>query len=395
MKMELSWYKINGTTHIAYSVRREMFFVKTWTEETQYFITVYMGVSTLVMNSLKGALKFGMPFDTYMLENIMGKFECETTVQDGYCYDDVIQTVVLVDFSWLYHRSKRAFAELSYEVGGQKVATGALYGVHDGLLSIFEHYGKKVQVKLCLDGTAQKQNRLSKGKYKSDREYGSGTSEFINISRDEVADKFRVLDNVTVVKHEKMEADDTIGYLVYTKEKEDKYIIMSGDGDLRQFINTEDNVFCTREFSQEKGFTLEDEDYLFKTGIKGLDGLTPWAVGLYLAITGDQSDAITGIPFFNKAMAKEIANSCCTFTGLECVLNGGENTLSDKARKTLSKLKDNIVQLKNNWGMVNIDPVYVPNETGRMTAEEKEKTLQWLDTYGCVKVRNDIMGLMG
>jgi len=299
------------------------------------------------------------------------------------------ELIFCVDFSWLYYRSRFAFSSLTFEVKGLKYATGTIHGIYEALFTIMESYGRNTKILLCLDGESVKQNAIDNS-YKSGRDGLSGDQDVFDISRWDIAKHFLPLPNVTIVWHGKMEADDTMAYIAKTKKENEKIILFSGDGDLRQEISTKNNVFCANTYTRGDGYAFEDEKHLFEKGIKDLAGLKPESVALFLAIVGDSSDNINGIPRFRRAVAKDLANECLTLDRLKDLVSSERN--NGKYDKNLDLIKENIQTVIRNWKMIKLDPLFIPSFYSLKDFTDID--IEWFNTYGCSKAYSDMRAII-
>lgn len=293
----------------------------------------------------------------------------------------------LIDFSWLFSRSKYAFRELSFESGGTTYLTGPIYGVHEAIMLAAREF-TNVEILLCMDGDPTKQLKASAG-YKDSREKDSAIG-VVELSRWDVARPFTILPKVNILYHPFMEADETLSFAARTKKPDEVVIIYSGDGDMRQEINSANGVYCCNTYERANGYLLEDEEFLFNHGIKDLTGLTPDAVALFLAITGDSSDGIIGISRFRRAVAKAIANECKTYESLVSYVHQEHKGVEAVVAKGIEMLKENLKQVEVNWGLTNIDPVYIPKKYNQFA----DNDLAWFDKMGCTKVYSDLQALL-
>lgn len=297
----------------------------------------------------------------------------------------------VVDLSWLHSRSKFAFKDLSWTIDGIAYGTGVIHGVYEAIMTILEVYGTDVQIILAMDGTPRKQRGVSGG-YKAGRE-SSGSLDVVEISRWDVAKQFSILPQVKLAYHKWMEADEVMGFIAKTKKEDETVILFSGDGDLRQLIDSRNQIYCAYEYKRGQGYVLEDENHLFNQGIKDLAGLEPSAVALHLAICGDSSDGIPGIPRFLRAVSKELSNQCKTIDGLRDMVSGVSTMIDSKVKKGLIQIKEEFKQVEDNWKLTFIDPLYIPNYYTLQDFEEV--SLAWFDKYGCQKAYNDLQSLVG
>lgn len=298
----------------------------------------------------------------------------------------------VIDLSWLHSRSKFAFRDLTWSVDGVTYATGSIFGVYDALVTILEVYGQDVEIILAMDGTPKKQQGVA-GSYKAGR--GSDDSlGMVQVSRWDVAKHFLLLPQVTMAYHKWTEADEVMGHIAKTKKDNETVILFSGDGDLRQLIDSGKNIFCACEYKRGVGYILEDEAHLFEKGVKELDGLHPDSVALHLAICGDSSDGISGIPRFLRAVSKEISNQAKTFDVLKDMVASAPTLPEGKVKNGLLRIGEEIKQVEDNWKLTYIDPIYIPNYY-TLDNFKDEVSLEWFDRYGCQKVYSDLSILLG
>jgi len=301
------------------------------------------------------------------------------------------KVVFVVDLSWLYYRSKFAFNNLTWTVDGVTYGTGTVYGIYDALMIIMETFGMDVEIILAMDGQPRRNQAVS-GAYKSGRE-SMDTTGLVELSRWDIAKHFCLLPQVRLAYHKWMEADETMGFIAKMKKPNEKIIIFSGDGDMRQLIDSTENVFCASEYSKSTGYILEDEIHLFNQGIKDLSGLEPGSVALHLAICGDSSDGVPGISRFLRAVSKEIANKARTLDGLKEMVSGVDTMEDGKLKKGLLRIREEMRMVEDNWSMVNIDPMYIPKYYDLRDFEDVN--LEWFDKYGCQKIYTDLCALLG
>lgn len=289
------------------------------------------------------------------------------------------KTTILVDFSWLYYRAKFANQNLTYEIDGVTYATGTLHGVYESMKNLISKH-ENVKIMLVMDGDPVKQLAINPD-YKGGREKRTpgGVVEF---TKWDVVKPFAQLPQVEVWHHAKMEADESIAFFTQMKEttkEEESMLVLSSDGDLRQLIDSERGVYCIYRMEGEEHI-WEDEEFVRTSGVKGLEGLEPKSIPLFLAITGDGSDNVHGIPRFRKKVAAKIANEFETIEKLEVYLRG-ETWKKSSMKGDFEKIDQNMKLVRDNYGIVLIDPLNIP---------EKKKMsdfnpVDFLSRYGCEK----------
>lgn len=343
-------------------------------------------------------------YDELLISPSVGSFISKQIVKGGYTYaktndgelgegyekkeqpkrDTSKRVMFLIDFSWLYYRSRYAQKELSTIVDGVKYGTGTIHGVYETLSSIF-HYHPNAEVLLCMDGVPMKQKMLNPD-YKGDREYAKEMTE-AQLSKWDVAKPFSLIPKVRIAYADDMEADETIAFYTQTKGQYDEYdevVVFSSDGDLRQLMSNEQSIYCATEID-DQGVKYQDEKYMYDYGPKGLEKLEPRAVAMYLAITGDESDNIKGVYRFTKSLAKMIAMECSTPDQLKAFLET-RATAAGKHQKDFQKLLDNMSLIEKNYALTKIDPLSIP----KIIPTYKDVSLDFFDRYECVKAKAGI-----
>lgn len=151
-------------------------------------------------------------------------------------------------------------------------------------------------------------------------------------TRDRMPDNLRIQETIIMdmlaimgIKHLKVdgyEADDVIGTLVTDlgRDKENDIFILSGDKDLYQFIDG--NVAIYDTMKHKVYHTAEAREKF---------AVDPKYIVDYLAICGDTSDNIPGIPGFGPKKAESLINE---YGSLESIYENLEN-ISGKTREVL------------------------------------------------------------
>ncbi|MGC9324373.1 MAG: DNA polymerase I [Desulfomonilia bacterium] len=128
---------------------------------------------------------------------------------------------------------------------------------------------------------------------------------------------------IPVVQREGFEADDIIATLARRSPPDTHVIIVSGDKDLMQLVNESVTVWDT----------LKDKLY-DRDGVREKFGVYPEYIADLLAIMGDSSDNIPGIPGIGQKGATELISR---FGHLDSVLDHAGQIQSDKTRKALEE----------------------------------------------------------
>lgn len=223
--------------------------------------------------------------------------------------------LILIDTSWMVHRSFYAFKDLSVTLrDGSVLRSGHLYGVMRGLRQISQAYPNST-IMFCLDGSSNYGKSLDP-EYKATRH-----------AKDPNAwnpfDDLGVLVNMilsypmtSVAFHKDLEADDVISYYTHgLKELFDSTIIYSADNDMLQLLCDDvvisnsfaDGQFCTTGLGEYFNDPKWYDKYLC-TKIEALP--------LFRALVGDSSDNLCGFPRLRKKLAKEWAEEYLDVTAL-------------------------------------------------------------------------------
>ncbi|MBZ1348384.1 MAG: hypothetical protein KYQ20_01275 [Candidatus Nealsonbacteria bacterium] len=150
--------------------------------------------------------------------------------------------------------------------------------------------------------------------------------------------------NVPIFTKQGFEADDIIGAiaklapLLFSQKKEEgETIILSGDSDTFQLINSQTKVFALRK--GVKDIALYDKE-LIKTKFQGLK---PEQLVAFKALAGDPSDNIPGAPGVGKKTATKLVLEFNSLKNLYFEIKKG----SEKAQKIKPKLKETLLKYKD------------------------------------------------
>ncbi len=136
------------------------------------------------------------------------------------------------------------------------------------------------------------------------------------------------------------EADDLIASLAKSiSSTGEEVIIVSSDKDLAQLMSDKIKIF-----DPTKSKFITNEDIFEKFGV-----YAPEKIRDILAITGDKSDNIPGVPGFGPKTAAELVSQFGSFNEL---LNNYEKISSDKKRETF---RQNIEKAKLSYELVRLD----------------------------------------
>ena len=142
--------------------------------------------------------------------------------------------------------------------------------------------------------------------------------------------------------HEGYEADDLIGAIARHCENECKVLIVSSDKDLSQLVDENISMLVPQNGNkgdfEERGIAEVTDKF----------GVAPELIVDYLALLGDSSDNIAGVPGIGAKSAAELLNSC---GAAETWLDAPEKISSSRFFK---KLDGNFDLLKRNRELVKL-----------------------------------------
>lgn len=176
--------------------------------------------------------------------------------------------------------------------------------------------------------------------------------------------------NIASLELNGYEADDLIASLAKSIESTgEEVIIVSADKDLAQLMSDKIKIF-----DPTKTKFISKEDIFEKFGIS-----EPEKILDILAITGDKSDNIPGVPGFGPKTAAELISQFGDFEGL---LNGFENIQSDRKRETF---RQNIEKAKLSYELAKLDSNIAINTSLADLAWDRpnlEQILNLLNRFG-------------
>ncbi|MBN1479077.1 DNA polymerase I [candidate division KSB1 bacterium] len=133
---------------------------------------------------------------------------------------------------------------------------------------------------------------------------------------------------IPVVEKPGFEADDIIGtYARLASEQNIETIIVSGDKDMMQLVNEHVKMLNPKGGGQ-------DPEWLDAQAVEEKTGLPPSKIIDYLALMGDSSDNIPGVPGIGPKSALKLLQE---YGSIEAVLGNIENISDKRARTALEK----------------------------------------------------------
>jgi len=234
-------------------------------------------------------------------------------------------TLYLVDGSALAYRAYYAFIRNPLTTtDGRNVS--AIFGFTNSLLKILrdEHPD---YIAVVFD-TPEKTFRHEKyPEYKATRE------KMPEEMADQISDlkKMSELMDIPIIEYPGYEADDVMGTLANLAEEEevDTYLV-TGDKDFAQLVNERILLYNTSGSGS-------DPTILDREGVKEKYGVYPEQVIDYMALMGDSSDNIPGVPGIGKKTAKKLIDQ---YETLDNALEHAEEISGKRAREGLLENRD-------------------------------------------------------
>ena len=233
-----------------------------------------------------------------------------------------MKSLYILDAVSFLFRSYFAIGQMTNKRGE---STNALYGFIRSVHKIIKDFSPDHLVAV-FDGPNNKQARVEiYEEYKSNR---TGMPEDL-FPQLELAHNYCELAGIPYLSEAGVEADDLIGAIAKWAEKQGlEVFICSSDKDLCQLIT--DHIFM---LNTHKGNLLVDREK-----VEELHGVKPEQIVDYLAIMGDKSDNIPGIPGFGPKTASSLLQEYGTLDNLLSNLDKMEN--QKRAEKIRTHEKD-------------------------------------------------------
>ncbi|MFT4693752.1 MAG: DNA polymerase-1 [Francisella sp.] len=240
-----------------------------------------------------------------------------------------MKNIVLVDgSSYLF----RAYHAMPYLINKQGEPTGAILGVINMLKKLPTKYNTEY-VAVIFDAKGKSFRNDIYPEYKANRK---SMDDELRVQIKPLHDIVKKMGFPLIVV-DGVEADDVIGTLTKDLEKEDcRVVISTGDKDMAQLVNEKVVLFDSM-----KNVTADVDGVVEKYGVR------PDQIIDYLALMGDSSDNIPGVPSVGpKTAVKWLAE----YENMEGVI-----TNQDKIKgKVGEKLRDNIEQLRLSYTLATI-----------------------------------------
>jgi DNA polymerase-1 len=240
----------------------------------------------------------------------------------------------MVDISGYVFRAFYALPPLTNERGEP---TGAIYGVTTMLLKLVRETRPDL-LAVVMDGKGHSFRKELFAEYKANRPSAPTDLQQQMARVREVADAYKI----PCYERDGVEADDLIASLTrIARAKGHQVVLVSADKDLLQLVG--DGVWMLDTMKQRGYGPAETKEKL---------GVMPGQVRDYLALTGDSSDNVPGVPSVGPKTASDLLNQYGSLDGIYA----GLESLTKKAlkqklieHKQLAYLSRDLVTLKDDF----------------------------------------------
>jgi len=215
-----------------------------------------------------------------------------------------LRRLILVDFSWLLHRSYHTFGNLTADIGGLQMPTGDIFGVTRTVANLCTAFPDSAIV-LCTDMRSDK-GAMNQA-YKANRD--SEASAVIYNKVNDILNVASINPAVYVARAPGKEADDHIYSLAqHFSDLGLEIVVYTSDRDLLQSLTSDsikllvDYRAPSRAWNQHQ-FTWKDTQSVHEEY-----GVSPTKLPFYRAFKGDTSDNLAGYPRFPTSLAVLLTN---------------------------------------------------------------------------------------
>lgn len=276
---------------------------------------------------------------------------------------------LLIDSKHAMWRSADSFKDLSAQVNGKLMKTGAMYGYLGILIRIFRKYGGTVEV--AWEGPRARNFRKALyPEYKLRKEPDAVMAQLLEDMHDQEPRLKAILRALGIRQHEGAggEADDVLAMLA--SRRKGKVIIYTGDGDLRQL--SDDRVTIVAP-----GFRGDDTVYTPER-VRIKHGVKPKQIPCLKAIGGDTGDNIPGV----KGIGQKTSSALVSFYGdCEKVIEAAKS--NDPAWPVQQRYRQMILNEQENIRLYRKLTVVDPERatTQIECKKDKDKALAYLNLY--------------
>jgi len=234
--------------------------------------------------------------------------------------EPAIKPLVLIDGSnWLY----RAFHALPPLANPQGQPTGAVYGLGNMLRRLYKDYSPQ-RIAVVFDPRGKTFRHEIYAEYKATRD---STPEDLSIQFPAIRELLEAM-AMPVLQIDGIEADDVIGTLAMKAVAAgEEVVIVTGDKDLAQLVSPQIKLLDTM-----KNRTLDREAVIERFGVP------PECIVDYLALVGDTSDNIPGVPGCGPKTAAKWLNEYGSLDALVAHADEIKGKIGEKLRAALNVL---------------------------------------------------------
>lgn len=248
-------------------------------------------------------------------------------------------TLFLVDVSSFIFRAFYAIRQLSSRSGEP---TNAVYGVGSMLARLIEESNPKY-LSIVYDSKEASFRRDVYPEYKANR----------SAPPDELIPQFARIEDLILkmglhsIRHEGVEADDLIGTLTHrwiAENPDHEVVIVTGDKDLMQLVTSR-----VRALDTMKNVVYTPVEVEAKFGVR------PDQIRDYLALVGDSSDNIPGVPSIGPKGATDLLKEYGTLEGILAAAKSG--AIKGKKGETIAKNEEAALLSQRLASLVDVESV--------------------------------------
>ena len=272
-----------------------------------------------------------------------------------------MKRLIIVDVSNYIFRAYFAIRPLHAPDG---TPVNAVYGV----LSMIHNMIKKYQPTHLIIAKDTKEGSFRKEVYV---DYKANRTD----PPDELIPQFSLVDElisalkIPEIKMARYEADDIIGSIaVQWKNNFDEILIASGDKDLMQFVTGPVKMLDTMK---EKTFERED--------VKDKFGVYPEQIVDYLALIGDSSDNIPGVPGIGPKGAQNLLEE---FGNLETILDSVDKIKNKRCQTALAENKEKALLSHKLASIIQDLPLPLSVDDSRYALQVDDDVVNFLEKVG-------------
>lgn len=272
-----------------------------------------------------------------------------STNLDIFLSDKRVQSVVLVDSSWLLYRSFFAYQGIqpTAEIDGQTVYAGDIFGYTNVIMDLRKLMPQSL-ILICLDGRHGSSSlREICPSYKANRK----AKPEVFYKYDDILKATALVPGVFVIVDDRFEADEMIVHLANEWHRRNVRVVMFGsDKDLRQALRGHEVVQASLIRNNKLDDLYTEDSFHSDYG-----DMPPSAFPMFQAIVGDKrTDNYGGYPRFHKRVAMHVASRYHT---PEALLNAQVLDLSPSDTRMTKQILEAPDLLKVNYIVAKARPV--------------------------------------